>query len=155
MPADPSRPGRFLLDLPSCSKANTVWTLIVPQSANETFIRTFHGVVPKLEDENPQRNAALLREIAKKTDGVYYPDLRVALSNTATPSLVDLLKDVSHTDRDPAGAEAGRRRNGVEMDVIRLVRRCAWSGWCGAWRNWRKTECSVFSFQRSVLKTGH
>jgi hypothetical protein len=101
MPADPTKPGRFLIDLPVLQQGDYSLKVIVPQSKNETLSRTFHGVVPKLEDENPQRNVALLQEIAKKTDGIYYPDLTVALAGNATPSLVDLLKDVSHTDKIP------------------------------------------------------
>jgi hypothetical protein len=101
MLADPTRPGRFLLDLPVLQQGDYSLSLLVPQTRDDILIRTFHGVVPKLEDENPQRNAAMLQEIAKKTDGAYYPDLAVALSDTATPSLADLLKDVSHTDRIP------------------------------------------------------
>jgi hypothetical protein len=100
MPADPTKPGRFLIDLPVLQQGDYSLKVLVPQS-NETLSRTFHGVVPKLEDENPQRNVAMLQEIAKKTDGVYYPDLTVALAGNATPSLVDLLKDVSHTDKIP------------------------------------------------------
>jgi hypothetical protein len=98
MPADPTRPGRFVLDLPVLQQGDYTLKLLVPQS-NEALTRTFHGVVPKLEDENPQRNVALLQEIAKKSEGVYYPDLLVALSDTASPSLVDLLKDVGSTDK--------------------------------------------------------
>ena len=100
MPADPTKPGRFLIDLPVLQQGDYSLKVLVPQSS-ETLSRTFHGVVPKLEDENPQRNVALLQEIAKKTDGIYYPDLAIALGSTATPSLVDLLKDVGHTDRIP------------------------------------------------------
>ena len=44
---------------------------------------------------------ALLREIAEKTQGEYYDDLSVALSDTASPSLVDRLKDVSRTESIP------------------------------------------------------
>ncbi len=100
MPADPAQPGRFLLDLPVLQQGDYSLTVHVPQS-DENLTRGFKGVVPALESENTQRNTALLQEIAKKTDGAYYPDLAVALSDTATPSLVDLLKDVSHTDKIP------------------------------------------------------
>ena len=44
----------------------------MPETADERVHQTFRGVVPKLEEENPQRNAALLREIAEKTQGEYY-----------------------------------------------------------------------------------
>jgi hypothetical protein len=100
MPADPAKPGRFVIDLPVLQQGEYSLKVLVPQS-NETLTRTFNGVVPQLEKQNPQRNVALLQEIAKKTDGLYYPDLTIALAGNATPSLVDLLKDVSHTDKIP------------------------------------------------------
>ena len=122
MPADPAWPGRFLLDLPVLQQGDYSLKLLVPQSL-ETLTRTFHGVVPKLEDENPQRNAALLQEIAKKTDGAYYPDLAVALSDTATPSLADLLKDVSHTDKIPLAPKPEDDEKLLKWMLIALLRR--------------------------------
>ena len=101
MPADPSRAGRFMVELPVLRPGEYNLELIVPETADERLHQTFRGVVPKLEEENPQRNAALLREIAEKTQGEYYDDLSVALSDTASPSLVDRLKDVSRTELIP------------------------------------------------------
>ena len=101
MPADPSRVGRFLVELPVLRPGEYNLELIVPGTADERLHQTFRGVVPKLEEENPQRNVALLREIAEKTQGEYYDDLSVALTNTASPSLVDRLKDVSRTELIP------------------------------------------------------
>ena len=98
MPADAARPGRYLVDVPVTQQGKYRLELLVPQSSNERLTRNFRGVVPKLEEENPQRNAALLREIAEKTDGIYFPDLSAAVSDTASPSLVDRLKDVSRHD---------------------------------------------------------
>jgi len=97
---DSARPGRFLLDLPVEEKGDYSLKLLLPQS-NETLSRSFHGVVPRLEDENPQRNVALLRDVAKATEGEYYPDLSAALSESASSSLVDRLKDVSTNYKIP------------------------------------------------------
>jgi hypothetical protein len=104
MPPDPSRPGRFVVDIPVLQQGDYTLKLPVPQGS-EILSRTFHGVVPKLEDENPQRNVALLQEIAKKTkvdesdkDG-YYADLWNALNDTSSQSLAERLKDVSSTDK--------------------------------------------------------
>jgi len=54
-----------------------------------------------LEEENPQRNAALLGEIAAKTGGTYYANLWDALGTSAPQSLVDQLKDRSRTESVP------------------------------------------------------
>jgi hypothetical protein len=101
MPADATRPGRFVVDLPVLRPGQYNLELVVPESADERIHQSFLGVVPKLEEENPQRNVALAREIAQKTNGEYYDDLSVALSNAASPSLVDRLKDVSRTELIP------------------------------------------------------
>ncbi|MEI8373227.1 MAG: hypothetical protein WCJ35_10395 [Planctomycetota bacterium] len=98
MPVDPSKAGRFMVELPVVRPGEYRLELIVPETVDERVHQTFRGVVPKLEDEDPQRNASLLREIAQKTQGEYYDDLSVALSNTASPSLVNRLKDVSRTE---------------------------------------------------------
>jgi hypothetical protein len=101
MPADPERPGRYQVDLPVLRPGEYNLELTVPESADERLHQTFMGVVPKLEDENPQRNVALAQDIARKTDGLYYDDLSAALSDSASPSLVDRLKDVSRTETIP------------------------------------------------------
>ena len=80
MPADPSRAGRFMVELPVVRPGEYRLEVIVPETADERVHQTFRGVVSKLEEENPQRNAALLREIAEKTQGEYYDDLATALS---------------------------------------------------------------------------
>jgi len=101
MPADPSRAGRFVVELPVLKPGEYNLELIVPETADERLHQTFRAVVPNLEKENPQRNVALLRELADKTQGQYYDDLSVAMSDTASPSLVDRLKDVSRTESIP------------------------------------------------------
>ena len=117
MLADTARPGRYMVDLPVMQQGEYRLEVLVPQSSNERLSRTFRGVVPKLEEENPQRNVALLTDIGKKTEGDYYPELAVAMSGKAeggrlkaevppsafslqpsAPSLVDRLKDVSRPE---------------------------------------------------------
>ena len=106
MPADPNqtgldRKGRFMVELPVLRPGEYRLELIVPESADERVYQTFRGVVPKLEEENPQRDEGLLQKIAQKTQGAYYADLSAALSNTAPGSLVDRLQDVHRTDVIP------------------------------------------------------
>ena len=59
MPADPSREGRFVVQLPVVRPGDYRLELKVPGTADEWLHQTFRGVVPKLEEENPQRNVAL------------------------------------------------------------------------------------------------
>ena len=85
MPADPSRAGRFVVELPVLRPGEYDLEVSVPETADERVHQTFRGVVPKLEEENPQRNTALLREIAEKTQGEYYDDLSVARAPASRP----------------------------------------------------------------------
>ena len=44
----------------------------MPESDNERLVRRISVRLPELERENPQRNDALLSQIAKQTGGKYY-----------------------------------------------------------------------------------
>ena len=48
MPADPSRAGRFVVELPVLRPGEYRLELIVPETADERVHQTFRGVVPKL-----------------------------------------------------------------------------------------------------------
>jgi hypothetical protein len=120
MAADPSRAGRFLVELPVLRPGEYNLELIVPETADERVHQAFRGVVPKLEEENPQRNAALLREIAKKTQGEYYDDLSLALSNTVSPSLADRLKDVGRTELIPLAPKPEEDEKWLKWMLIAL-----------------------------------
>lgn len=99
--ADPSRVGTYLGQFPVLKEGEYRLELPVPESREERLTRSIHVVVPKLEEENPQRNVALLNEIAAKTGGTYYASLPEALTVGAGPSLVDQLKDRSRTELIP------------------------------------------------------
>ena len=133
MPADPSRAGRFMVELPVVRPGEYQLEVIVPETADERLHQTFRGVVSKLEEENPQRNAALLREIAAKTQGEYYDDLSAALTGSqaghdhgymvsapASPSLVDRLKDVSRTESIPLAPKPEEERKWLKWMLVAL-----------------------------------
>ncbi len=125
MPADPSRVGRFVVELPVLRPGEYRLEVIVPESADERVHQSFRGVVPRLEEENPQRNVALLREIAEKSGepqrrGEYYDDLSVAFSNTAAPSLVDRLKDVSRTESIPLAPKPEEEEKWLKWMLVAL-----------------------------------
>ena len=60
MPADPSRPGRFVVELPVLDQGPYELTLNVPETTDEQLHQSFRSFVPRLEEEDPQRNAALV-----------------------------------------------------------------------------------------------
>ena len=120
MPADPSRPGRYVVEVPVLRDGEYDLEVAVPESANERLHQSFRGVVPRLEEDNPQRNADLLREIARKTEGEYYDDLPATLSDTASPSLVDRLKDVSRTELIPLAPKPEEDEKWLKWMLIAL-----------------------------------
>ncbi|MEX0713223.1 MAG: hypothetical protein WD278_12785 [Pirellulales bacterium] len=71
--------------------------LPVPES-QERLARRIQVKVPDLERENPQRNDALLSELAGKTGGIYYVGLESALGKDLSGGpLVERLPDKSRT----------------------------------------------------------
>jgi hypothetical protein len=129
---DVKRPGRYTAQLTVWQPGEYRLTLPVPQSS-ERLTQTFRAVVPKLEEENPQRNVALLKEIAKKTGGGYFGELSAAFAGEA--SLASRLKDVGRRDKVPLATQAEEDEKllrwmlialctilGVEWLVRRLVK---------------------------------
>jgi hypothetical protein len=96
--ADPSRAGTYRGQFALHKEGVYRLELPVPESDNELLTRRIQVRVPDLEREHPQRNDALLNEIAAKTGGVYYIGLESALGvNDKTKSLPRVLRDQSRT----------------------------------------------------------
>jgi len=71
--------------------------MLVPDSDEEQLTRRIQVRVPDLERENPERNDALLSEIAKRTDGLYYVGADSVLGARGVPPLVNQLQDRTET----------------------------------------------------------
>jgi hypothetical protein len=76
--------------------------------------------VPKLEDENPQRNAALLGEMAAKTGGTYYPELPKALAASTPDSLVEKLEGRTLTEVVPVASNPQWEEDWLRWMMIAL-----------------------------------
>ena len=66
---DPTRQGTYLGQFPVTEEGTYRLELPVPESDNERLIRRIQVKLPDLERENPQRNDALLSQIAKADRG--------------------------------------------------------------------------------------
>jgi len=96
--ADPSRAGAYRGQFALHKEGVYRLELPVPESENERLTRRIQVKVPDLEREHPQRNDALLSEIAGKTGGAYYIGLDSALKGDSTSKrLIDVLRDQSRT----------------------------------------------------------
>ena len=96
--ADPSRPGAYRGQFAVHKEGVYRLELPVPESDNERLTRRIQVKVPDLEREHPQRNDALLSEIAAKTGGAYYIGLDAALKGGGkSKPLVEMLRDQSRT----------------------------------------------------------
>jgi hypothetical protein len=98
---DASRAGSYLGQVPVPKEGEYRLELTVPESREERLSRSFHVAVPKLEEEHPQRNAALLSEIAAKTGGIYVANLAEAFAAGTPHALSDRLKDASRAEWIP------------------------------------------------------
>ncbi|HEY4310463.1 MAG TPA: vWA domain-containing protein [Pirellulales bacterium] len=94
--ADPSRPGSFAGQFTVRKEGVYRLELPVPEAAQERLTRRIQVKVPDLEREKPQRNDALLNEVATKTGGAYFVGLEAALGNGQDEGpLVKQLRDQS------------------------------------------------------------
>ena len=118
---DPSRAGMFQGQFQALREGEYRLDLPVPGSADEKLTRTFRVSVPKLEEENPQRNTALLKEIASKTGGLYYDDLMAAMRSSTKPPLVDKLPDVARTEMIPEDANPETERQWLKWMMLGLL----------------------------------
>ncbi len=71
--------------------------LLVPGSDTELLSRRIQVRVPDIERENPQRNDALLADMATRTGGIYYVGADAVLGNRGLPPLASQLKDRTET----------------------------------------------------------
>jgi hypothetical protein len=96
--ADPSRAGAYRGQFALHKEGVYRLELPVPESENERLTRRIQVKVPDLEREHPQRNDALLSEIATKTGGAYYIGLYAALKgDSKSKRLIEVLRDQSRT----------------------------------------------------------
>jgi hypothetical protein len=92
---DPTRQGTYQGQFPATEEGAYRLELIVPESDNERLIRRISVRLPELERENPQRNDALLSQIAKDTGGNYYVGVDAVFRDK--PPLVEQLPDRTST----------------------------------------------------------
>ncbi len=94
---DPSRKGMYVGQFTALVEGTYRLELPVPDSGSELLARRIQVRVPDVERENPQRNDALLSELAKRTGGMYYVGADAVLGHRGLPPLVKQLKDRSES----------------------------------------------------------
>ncbi|HJT30775.1 MAG TPA: vWA domain-containing protein [Pirellulales bacterium] len=98
--ADPTKKGGYRGQFTVRKEGTYLLELPVPDS-DERLSRRVQVKMPELEREHPQRNDALLSEIARQTGGLYYVGLEAALGENRGPSaskpLIEVLRDASRT----------------------------------------------------------
>jgi hypothetical protein len=95
--ADPARKGLYAGQFTALEEGSYRLELAVPQSDNEVLTRRIQVRVPDLERENPQRNDALLSELARRTGGIYYVGTDAVLGGRDLQPLADRLRDRTET----------------------------------------------------------
>jgi hypothetical protein len=92
---DPNRKGMYTGQFTVLQEGTYRIEMEVPDSDGELLTRRIQVKVPDLERENPERNDALLSEIAERTGGLYYVGADAVLGVKGMPPLVAQLKDRS------------------------------------------------------------
>ncbi len=95
--ADASRKGMYVGQFTALQEGTYRLEMIVPEGDEEQLSRRIQVRVPDLERENPERNDALLSEIAKRTDGLYYLGPEAVLGDRGMPPLASQLLDRTET----------------------------------------------------------
>lgn len=91
--ADRNRPGEFRGQFTPRREGTYRLQLDVPESDGERLVRRVQVELPDLERQSPQRNDAVLAELARETGGAYYIGLPAALGVGGTTPLVNRLAD--------------------------------------------------------------
>ncbi|MEX2112752.1 MAG: vWA domain-containing protein [Pirellulales bacterium] len=94
---DPTRKGMYVGQFTALQEGTYRLEMTVPDSNEEQLSRRIQVRVPDLERESPERNDALLSEIAKRTDGMYYVGADAVLGRRGVPPLVSQLADRTET----------------------------------------------------------
>ncbi len=94
---DPTRKGMYAGQFTALVEGTYRLDLAVPGGENELLTRRIQVRVPDIERENPQRNDALLSDLAKRTGGIYYVGAESVLGSKGLPPLVTQLADRTET----------------------------------------------------------
>jgi hypothetical protein len=91
--ADPARKGMYSGQFTVIQEGAHRLDLPVPESMDQQVTRHLQVKVPDLERDRPQRNDALLSEIARRTGGLYFIGLDAALGHRDREPLIHHLRD--------------------------------------------------------------
>jgi hypothetical protein len=94
---DATRQGMYVGQFTALLEGTYRLEMDVPGGEKEQLSRRIQVRVPDLERENPERNDALLSEIARQTGGLYYVGADAVLGRRGVPPLVNQLKDRTET----------------------------------------------------------
>ncbi len=94
---DASRAGMYSGQFTAVQQGRYHLELLIPESDNERLTREIEVRLPQLEQENIQRNDALLARLAEETGGEYYRELDAAMNPSSRDPLVPKLKDRTKT----------------------------------------------------------
>jgi hypothetical protein len=90
---DPSRKGMYLGQFTATQEGECRLDLLHPDSPDQPLTRRLQVFMPKLEQEKPERNDAVLKELADGTGGQLYIGVPAALGPTSEKPLVGQLED--------------------------------------------------------------
>ena len=90
---DAAREGMYAEQFTALQEGDYKIELQHPAAADQLLVREVRAKIPALETERPERNDALLREIADKTGGDYYVGLDAAMNRLGgRPGIANLMK---------------------------------------------------------------
>jgi hypothetical protein len=91
--ADPARKGMYSGQFTVTQEGECRLELVNPDAPDEPLTRRLQVFMPKLEQEKPERNDKLLRELVDGTGGQFYPGVSTAIGPQSPRPLVGQLED--------------------------------------------------------------
>lgn len=103
---DAARPGTYAAQFSTILEGDYRLELPVPGGSEEELLtREVRARIPAMETERPERNDALLKDLAQKTGGAYYVGLNAAMNRgaglTPLPTLVEPQEQVTFLPGTP------------------------------------------------------
>ena len=127
--ADPARKGMYVGQFTALVEGTYRLEMPVPESDGEQLHGAFRCSVPDLERENPERNDALLSEIASRTGGQYYVGADAVLGVRGNAAVG---QSAARSDRGHLSGRGDRSRVRARLAARAVDRRCAaccvWNG---------------------------
>jgi hypothetical protein len=125
---DPARKGMYMGQFTANQEGECRLELVHPDAPDETLTKRLQVFMPKLEQEHPERNDKLLKELADGTGGHVYIGVPAAIGPTSTQPLVAQLEDRTQESFVPGQKDRVWEENWMHA-ILAIIAGCLCLEW--------------------------